>query len=103
MGSALNEPVQTGDNTLAVLTRSPYPEIRQWGLFTAHHVVSLRAHAGWDVTALGSTGCFLGGLIWSWLYLRYRSIWPCYISHIFADVAIYIIGWVIIFGQAGVG
>ncbi len=46
---------------------------------------------------LGSTGCFLGGVIWSGLYLRYRSIWPGYLSHVLADVAIYIIGWHLIF------
>ena len=69
------------------------------GLFTLHHIVALRAQMGWDATLLGSAGCFLGGAIWSWLYLRYRSIWPGYISHIFADAAIYIIGWWLIFGQ----
>ncbi len=69
------------------------------GLFTLHHIVALRAQMGWDATLLGSAGCFIGGAIWSWLYLRYRSIWPGYISHIFADAAIYIIGWWLIFGQ----
>ncbi|UCD74097.1 MAG: CPBP family intramembrane metalloprotease [Phycisphaerales bacterium] len=69
-------------------------------LFTLHHIVSLRAHTGWDVTALGSAGCFVGGVIWSWLYLRYRSIWPGYVSHILADVAIYLIGWHLIFRAA---
>ena len=66
-------------------------------LFTLHHIVSLRAHTGWDVTALGSAGCFVGGVIWSWMYLRYRSIWPGYVSHILADAAIYLIGWHLIF------
>ena len=69
------------------------------GLFTLHHIVSLRAHLGWDVTALGSLGCFLGGLTWSWLYLRYRSIWPGYVSHILADAAIYLVAWRILFGS----
>lgn len=66
-------------------------------LFTLHHIVSLRAHTGWDVTVLGSAGCFVGGVVWSWLYLRYRSIWPGYVSHILADAAIYLIGWHLIF------
>jgi membrane protease YdiL (CAAX protease family) len=69
------------------------------GLFTLHHIVSLRAHLGWDVTALGSIGCFLGGLIWSWLYLRCRSIWPGYVSHVLADAAIYLVAWHILFGS----
>ena len=69
------------------------------GLFTLHHTVALRAQTDWSMTLLGSAGCFIGGALWSWLYLRYRSIWPGYIAHVFADAAIYIIGWWLIFGQ----
>jgi hypothetical protein len=47
---------------------------------------------------LGSCGVFLGGAAWSWLYLRYRSIWPGYVSHAIADAAIFIIGYRLIFG-----
>jgi len=50
------------------------------------------------ITVLGSVGVFLGGAIWSWLYLRYRSVWPCYLSHAIADAAIFIIGYRLIFG-----
>ena len=42
-------------------------------------------------------GVFLGGCAWSWLYLRYRSIWPGYISHIIADIAVFGVGWMILF------
>lgn len=70
------------------------------GLFTIHHVIALRAQADWTLTLIGSAGCFIGGVMWSWLYLRYRSIWPGYIAHVFADAAIYIIGWRLIFGEA---
>ncbi|MHC5022840.1 MAG: CPBP family intramembrane glutamic endopeptidase, partial [Planctomycetota bacterium] len=66
--------------------------------FTLHHVVALRAQFGWDVTILGSAGVFVGGVVWSWLYLRYRSIWPGYVSHAIVDVAVFGVGWVIIFG-----
>ena len=66
-------------------------------LFTLHHIVALRAQAGWDVTLLASLGVFLGGCAWSWLYLRYRSIWPGYVSHVLADVAVFAVGWVILF------
>lgn len=69
------------------------------GLFTLHHIVALRAQMGWDAALLGSAGCFFGGVLWSWLYLKYRSIWPGYVAHVFADAAIYIIGWWLIFGQ----
>jgi hypothetical protein len=67
-------------------------------LFTIHHVVALKVQFDWRVTALASTGVFLGGWIWSMLYLRYRSIWPGYLSHAIVDVAVYIVGWRIIFG-----
>jgi hypothetical protein len=66
--------------------------------FTVHHVFALRAQFGWNVTVLGSVGVFAGGVIWSWCYLRYRSIWPGYISHVLADVAFLVIGGLILFG-----
>jgi len=65
--------------------------------FTIHHVFALFVYFDWRVTALASVGVFTGGVIWSWLYQRYRSIWPGYLSHIFADIAIFIIGWLMIF------
>lgn len=68
-------------------------------LFTVHHVVALRAQFGWDVTLLASAGIFVGGAMWSWCYLKYRSIWPGYLSHLIVDVAVFIIGWQIIFAS----
>ena len=65
--------------------------------FTLHHVVALKAQMGWGVTILGSAGVCVGGLIWSWLYHRYRSIWPGYLSHLLADAAIFVAGWQILF------
>ena len=66
-------------------------------LFTVHHIVALKAQTNWDIALLASLGVFLGGCAWSWLYLRYRSIWPGYISHIIADVAVFSVGWMILF------
>ncbi|MFG0331293.1 MAG: CPBP family intramembrane glutamic endopeptidase [Phycisphaerales bacterium] len=67
-------------------------------LFTIHHVIALRLQVGWTVTILGSAGVWIGGAIWSWLYLRYRSIWPGYVSHVIADIVILAIGYELIFG-----
>ncbi len=67
-------------------------------LFTIHHIVALRAYVGWDITLLGCVGLLIGASTWSWLYWRYRSIWPGYLSHILADIAVYIIGWRLLFG-----
>ena len=68
------------------------------GVFTAHHVVALSTYLPWHLTALASLGVFLGGFIWALLYSRYRSIWPGWVSHIIADVAIFAVGWEILFG-----
>jgi membrane protease YdiL (CAAX protease family) len=67
--------------------------------FTAHHVIVLAAQFDWPIALLGSCGVFIGGTVWSWLYLRYRSIWPGYVSHAIADAAIFIIGYTLIFNQ----
>lgn len=69
--------------------------------FTAHHVIALAAQFNWSVTMLGSLGVFVGGMTWSWLYLRYRSVWPGYLSHAIVDMAIFWIGYDLIFRQAG--
>ena len=66
--------------------------------FTIHHVVALAVQFDWRVTVLASLGVFIGGVVWSWLYVRYRSVWPCYVSHAIVDVPIFVIGWWLIFG-----
>jgi len=66
--------------------------------FTTHHVFALAAWVPPWLNILASIGVFIGGATWSALYLRYRSIWPGYVSHVFADVAIFIMGWQLIFG-----
>lgn len=66
--------------------------------FTVHHIFALAAQMPWRVTLLGSAGVFAGGAVWSWCFLRYRSIWPGFVSHVVADVAILWIGWRLLFG-----
>jgi len=66
--------------------------------FTAHHVIVLEAQFNWPIVLLGSVGVFIGGAAWSWLYLRYRSVWPCYLSHAIVDSTIFMIGYLLIFG-----
>ena len=62
--------------------------------FTAHHVVVLLAYLPPFATALASAGIFVGGLFWSWLYRRCRSVWPGWLSHALVDAAIMAIGYV---------
>ena len=65
--------------------------------FTLHHVLVLKAFFPWALTALGAGGVFIGGAVWSWSYLRYRSVWPGYVSHAIVDAAILLVGWDLLF------
>jgi len=66
--------------------------------FTAHHVVALQVYLPWGLTLLASGGVFIGGAVWSWCYRRYRSIWPGWVAHAVADIAVFAVGWRLIFG-----
>ena len=67
-------------------------------IFTAHHVIAVSQYLDPGFAILASAGVFAGGLVWSWLYLRYRSIWPGWISHVLADVAVFGVGGYLLFG-----
>ncbi len=68
-------------------------------IFTVHHTVVVSAYVPWYFNVLISLGVFTGGLVWSYLYYRYGRIWPGYISHVIADIAVFIIGYDAIFLQ----
>lgn len=65
--------------------------------FTLHHIIAMATFFDALTTALCAGFIFIGGAIWSSLYLRYNSIRPAYISHICADLAIFLIGGFILF------
>ena len=67
-------------------------------LFTVHHVIALHAYLPPTLNALASTGVFIGGVTWSWLYHRYGNLYAAYISHVYADLIIFWIGYQIAFG-----
>jgi len=69
--------------------------------FTLHHVIAMKVYMPWTATILCSTGIFIGGAVWSWIFVKYQSIWPCYVSHAIVDVCVFGIGAVIIFGSSG--
>jgi membrane protease YdiL (CAAX protease family) len=66
-------------------------------VFTAHHLFGMWSMFPLWAALLGSLGVFCGGVIWSGLYLRYRSIWPGYLSHAIVDVTMFGIGAYILF------
>lgn len=67
-------------------------------IFTIHHIIAVSRYLDPALTVLASLGVFAGGVLWAWLYHRYRSIWPGWISHVLADVAVFALGWRLLFG-----
>jgi len=67
--------------------------------FTLHHIIALWDifSPNWRIIVLGSLGVCIGGMTWSWIYIRYRNIWAAYVSHVFADVIIFGIGYQLLF------
>ena len=68
-------------------------------LFTVHHVFAIRVYMPWDLTILASLGVLVGGVTWSWIYHRYGNIYAAYISHVYADVIIFWIGYQVAFAR----
>ena len=60
--------------------------------FTLHHIVAMRVYFSATAVTICSIGIFLGGAIWSAMYIKYRSIWPGYLSHAIVDLIIFGIG-----------
>jgi len=66
-------------------------------IFTAHHVIVLRAFFPWTIVLLGSAGVFIAGLVWTWLYERCGRIGPAALSHMLTDAALLAVGWMLLF------
>ncbi|HEY5999782.1 MAG TPA: CPBP family intramembrane glutamic endopeptidase [bacterium] len=66
--------------------------------FTLHHYFAVRTYFPVALALLCSAGVFVGGLVWSFLYLRYRSIWPAYSSHAIVDLAVFGTGAYVLWG-----
>lgn len=65
--------------------------------FTLHHVIALRVYMSAVAVTLCSLGVFIGGAVWGAMVVRYRSIWPAYVSHAIVDLTIFAIGAYLIF------
>ena len=68
------------------------------GIFTIHHTIALAFFIDPLGNFIASLGVFIGGSIFSWLYLRYRSIWIAWLAHAIADIAIFPIAWHLVIG-----
>lgn len=65
--------------------------------FTSHHFFGTLAMFPLFAVILATLGVFSGGFVWSLLYVKHRSIWPCYVSHVIVDVTMFGIGGYILF------
>ena len=63
--------------------------------FTAHHILVLATFFGWTslLTWIFSAAIMVGGIFWAWLYSRSESIYPTWVSHMFIDIGIFVIGF----------
>ena len=63
--------------------------------FMAHHVIVLAVYFGWTspATYLFSAAVAIGGAVWAWIYQRSDSLYGPWLSHMFVDAAIFIIGY----------
>jgi membrane protease YdiL (CAAX protease family) len=65
--------------------------------FTLHHILVFAVQLGPELAVAGSIAVFVAGCLWSWLYARWRSIWPAWLSHALVDIAGLWIGWRLLF------
>lgn len=65
--------------------------------FTIHHVIAMQIFFNGPLVLIASAGVFTGGVIWSWCYNKYQSIWPGCLCHAIADIPIFVIGYILIF------
>jgi len=67
-------------------------------IFVVHHTVALAVFGfPWWANLIASVSVFVGGAVFSWLYVRYRSVWIPYIAHAICDIVVFTVGALIIF------
>jgi len=67
-------------------------------MFTLHHTLALHLVGfAWWQTVVASLGLLGAAAIWSWLYMRHRSIWVCWLSHAMCDVIVFYLGYLLLF------
>lgn len=66
--------------------------------FTLHHVVVTQLYLPPPLVALAALAVFVAGLVWGAMVRYYGSLWPGYVSHVIADVAIFAAGYWLLFG-----
>ena len=62
-------------------------------LFSLHHIFALVSFLPLALLILSLLAIAIAGSLWTWMRLRGYSIIDCYISHVFADLAVMYIGY----------
>jgi uncharacterized protein len=67
--------------------------------FMSHHVIVLAKYFSYSspLTYIASLGVAVGGTIWAWMWSRYRSLIPGWISHALVDAAIFMVAYLLLF------
>lgn len=63
--------------------------------FMSHHVIVIHQFLdnGWGVTLFFSLCVATGGVLWAWLYNRYKTLYGPWVSHLLVDLGIMYIGY----------
>ncbi len=63
--------------------------------FMSHHVIVIHQFLdnGWGVTLFFSLCVATGGVLWAWLYSRYKTLYGPWVSHLLVDLGIMSIGY----------
>jgi membrane protease YdiL (CAAX protease family) len=63
--------------------------------FMAHHIILLGTYWGWSssLTWILSLAVAMGGAVWAWMYERFESVIPVWISHLLVDAGVFLIGY----------
>jgi len=56
---------------------------RRWVATVISSLLFLQGHLQYPPLLLSTV--FLAGLVWAWLTIRYRSLWPAWVNHTLAD------------------
>jgi len=83
------------------LLPAPLAILGSAAFFTLHHILALSVLLPPAALVVGSLGVFLGGTLWSLMVLRFRSLWPGYLSHAVVDGCIFGLGAWLAFGGTG--
>ena len=59
---------------------------RRWAAAVISSLLFCQGHLHYPPLLLGTV--FVAGLVWAWMTIRYRSLWPAWLSHTVADTII---------------